>query len=180
VKRGATLSPCGTYRYELTRRWADGDDIVTWIMLNPSTADADIDDPTVRRCIDFSIRWGCAGLVVRNLFALRATDPRQLAKHPAPVGPDNDKYLAKPTTGATIAAWGTSGGHLAHARAAAVLELLRAGSTWPLCVALTDGGAPRHPLYVAGATLPRPLPGGDGAPVQLPGQAALFEPEATA
>jgi hypothetical protein len=140
----------------------------------------DVDDPTIRRCIDFSIRWGCAGLVVRNLFALRSTDPRKLAKYRDPVGPDNDTYLTKPTAGATIAAWGVSGGHRANDRAAAVLELLRAGGTWPLCVALTDGGAPRHPLYIAGATLPRPLPGGDRAPVQLPGQAALFEPETTA
>lgn len=174
MKRGAVLSPCGTYRYELTRRWADGDDIVTWIMLNPSTADADIDDPTIRRCIDFSIRWGCSALVVHNLFALRATDPRALAKHADPVGPENDTYLARPTAGPTIAAWGVSGGHLAHERAGIVLDLLRAHKTWPLCVALTHGGAPRHPLYLPARALPRPLPGGDRAPVELPGQTTLF------
>jgi hypothetical protein len=180
VKRGAVISPCGAYRYELTRRWADGDDIVTWIMLNPSTADADYDDPTIRRCIDFSIRWGCSGLIVQNLFALRATDPRALAQHPDPVGPDNDTYLAKAATGTTIAAWGVSGGHPAHTRADAVLELLRTHGTWPMCVGLTQGGAPRHPLYVASKVLPCPLPGGDRAPVQLPGQAGLFDDEATA
>jgi hypothetical protein len=180
VKRGAVLSPCSTYRYELTRRWAEGDDIVTWIMLNPSTADADVDDPTIRRCIDFSIRWGCAGLVVRNLFALRATDPRELGRHPDPVGPENDTYLTRPAAGATIAAWGVSGGHVAHERAGIVLDLLRARKTWPLCVALTHGGAPRHPLYLPATALPRPLPGGDRPPVELPGQAALFGHEATA
>jgi len=85
VVRSAVLSDCGTYRYSLTRRWSPGP-LLGWVMLNPSRADALVDDPTIRRCVGFARRWGFAGIVVRNLYALRATDPRELSRHPAPVG----------------------------------------------------------------------------------------------
>jgi hypothetical protein len=73
----ADLSDCGTYRYRLGRRWAEGP-VDVWIMLNPSTADATVDDRTIGRCMEFSRRWGAGALVVGNLFALRATDPTDL------------------------------------------------------------------------------------------------------
>lgn len=88
--RAAVLSPCGRYRYELTRRWAPGP-LVGWVMLNPSRADAHTDDPTVRRCVGFAHRWGYGGLIIRNLYALRATDPAALADHLDPVGPDTTR-----------------------------------------------------------------------------------------
>lgn len=75
TEQSATISECGRYRYRLTRRFADGP-CATFVMLNPSTADETIDDPTIRRCRNFAIREGCGGLVVVNLFAYRATDPR--------------------------------------------------------------------------------------------------------
>ena len=80
--KSAVLSPCWTYRYELTRRWSSRP-LVGWVMLNPSTADAEADDPTVRRCVRFANAWGYGGLVIRNLFALRATDPSELGQLPA-------------------------------------------------------------------------------------------------
>jgi hypothetical protein len=138
----AVLSSCGTYRYQLTRRWADGD-LCGWVMLNPSTADADQDDPTIRRCVRFARSWGFAGIVVRNLYALRATDPRALDKHPAPVGPDNDAYLARcHAERFTVCAWGARG-------AARATEALAAIGTADLrCLSVTKDGQPGHPLYL--------------------------------
>lgn len=108
--RGATLSPCGTYRYDLWRRWGPGP-VLWWVMLNPSTADADADDATVRRCIGFARREGYAGIGVRNLFALRATNPRDLVEASDPVGPWNDESMEglcdEPALApVVVAAWG--------------------------------------------------------------------------
>src|SRR5262245_13227298 len=106
----AELSPCGRYRYALTRTWGDPKKVVCWVMLNPSTADADQDDPTIRRCLGFSRAWGAGGLVVVNLFALRATDPDQLRIAADPVGPDNDSHLSTAAFGRlVVAAWGARG-----------------------------------------------------------------------
>jgi hypothetical protein len=103
----AVLSDCGTYRYRLGRRWAEGP-VDVWIMLNPSTADATVDDRTIRRCMEFSRRWGAGALVVGNLFALRATDPAELVRHPDPIGPDNDEHLTRSPPGRTSSAAGSS------------------------------------------------------------------------
>jgi hypothetical protein len=74
VERSARLSECGTWRYYLARHWAPKGEALAFVMLNPSTADATVDDPTIRRCIGFARRDGYAGLVVVNLFALRSTE----------------------------------------------------------------------------------------------------------
>jgi hypothetical protein len=95
--RSAVISPCGRYRYRLDRRWADGPSIA-WIMLNPSTADSNTDDPTIRRIRAFSQAWGFGALTVVNLYAWRATDPRDLWQAPGPVGPENDAYLVEACT----------------------------------------------------------------------------------
>jgi hypothetical protein len=88
----AVLSDCGTYRYELHRSWDPAGSLCAWVMLNPSMADADLDDPTIRRCRSFSRSWDYGGIVVVNLYALRATDPEQLRRHPDPVA-DNDGHI---------------------------------------------------------------------------------------
>lgn len=105
--RGALISECGLYRYRLWRRWGIGPH-ATWIMLNPSTADADLDDPTIRRCIGFARAWGFSAIEVVNLFALRATNPRELGRSADPIGPDNDRHLSEAGRAAElrIAAWG--------------------------------------------------------------------------
>jgi hypothetical protein len=156
----AVLSPCGTYRYELTRRWSSRS-LAGWVMLNPSTADADVDDPTVRRCIGFTKAWGYGGLVIRNLFALRATDPSELDRHADPVGPENDAHLARCQRDAlTVIAWGARGGR----RGRDVLELLATHGVRPYRLAVTGNGQPRHPLYLKASlvptALPRPAPAG--------------------
>lgn len=148
-RKGAVID--GKYRYLLWRRWGDdGCDMLRWVMLNPSTADASSDDPTIRRCIGYAKREGYGGLVVLNLFALRATSPLDLTLHTDPVGPRNDDFLREYALDATqiVCAWGTKGAYLD--REGTVLRLLREIAL-DKCVrlgTLTRGGHPRHPLYL--------------------------------
>lgn len=141
----AKISECGQYRYSLTREWGDGKATVCWLMLNPSTADAEMDDPTIRRCIGFSKAWGADRLEVVNLYAYRATDPKRLLAVADPIGPENDREIERATTAATwvVAAWGTKGGDRAHA----VRRHLREHRP-VFTLGLTKDGNPRHPLYV--------------------------------
>lgn len=145
----AVLSPCGKYRYTLQRslgsalRWHKP---ILFIMLNPSTADHETDDPTIRRCIGFGKKFGMTHLTVVNLFAYRATDPNILAKAKDPIGPDNDKHLIeqieKHRSSLIIAAWG------AHPFARSRGESI-AKSIGPFqCLGTTKDNAPRHPLYL--------------------------------
>ncbi len=91
--KNAILDPTRTYRYVLERRWGQGDNMINFVLLNPSTADESIDDPTIKGCIQFAKNWGYDGFYVTNLFAFRATDPKVLKKAPKPIGEDNDRYL---------------------------------------------------------------------------------------
>lgn len=145
---GAAFSADRAYRYILTRTWDIGAPVMTWIMLNPSTADAMTDDPTIRRCTGFARREGCGGISVVNLFALRATDPADLSRHPDPAGPDNDRWLWMHATSGrlVIAAWGAH--KLADARAREVARRLAEAGVQAQCLGVTSAGHPRHPLYV--------------------------------
>jgi hypothetical protein len=136
----------GPYRYLLGRRWGRGAPAL-FVMLNPSTADDVRDDPTIRRCIGFARRWRAPALEVVNLYALRATDPRDLFAHAAPVGPDNDDAIrAAAARAATIVvAWGAHGAR-DPARVARVIALL--GRRAVACLGANAGGSPRHPLFV--------------------------------
>jgi len=156
--RTATLSAHGLYRYELARWWEgdDGDPLagapLVWIMSNPSTADAKHDDPTIRRIMGFTRRWGWPGLVVVNLFARRATVARDLAKDPdRAVGPDNDDWLGLWLNDnvTVVAAWGAASpwkGALATRRQRLADMLLSNRELW--CLGTTREGHPRHPLYL--------------------------------
>lgn len=145
----ATLSDDGLYRYDLTRRWGAGPTVL-WMMLNPSIADASIDDPTINRCLSFSRRAGAGALVVVNLFALRATDPAQLLTARDPVGPENwatvQRHLATEPL-LFVAAWGA---HEMARRSSIRLKLLDAGPM--VCLGRTQGGHPRHPGRLAAKT----------------------------
>ena len=153
MSEGAVLSSCGQYRYRLHRSWLTGEGTVLFIMLNPSTADAKTDDPTIRRCIGFAQRWGFRELVVGNLFAWRTTDPRELRMARDPVGPENDGHLIEmsDSADATIAAWGAHGAY--HHRDLAVLGLLKAAES----LGLTKQGHPRHPLYLRADVAREPI-----------------------
>lgn len=148
VTGAAQFSPGGEYRYLLTRHWGAGP-VMCWIMLNPSTATADADDPTVTRCRCFARREGYAGLVIVNLFGLRSPSPRVLLYHPAPAGPGNDEMVLSQASRASVvvAAWGANGRlpRLASRRSE-VLKTLAGIPLW--CLGVTRAGEPRHPLMV--------------------------------
>lgn len=158
IERSAVISDDGMYRYRLDRWWGDGPRVV-WVMLNPSTADAEQDDPTVRRCIGFSRSWGYDGLTVVNLYPFRATDPavlemwldgnggEELAENTAMI------IVAAHQAPLVVAAWGATRG----ADGAGALRGLRPWIPQWHHLGLTGGGFPRHPLYVRGDTLPIPF-----------------------
>lgn len=158
IKRSAEVSKCGRYRWWLQRSWslrnADGTHrigrgVVSFIMLNPSTADALQDDPTIRRCIGFAKSWGFNTLSVRNLFPWRATDPKELLKAEDPTG----GYLGdiELTTALTadfvVAAWGAN---VPFKRDTEAMEMfVRFAPMVPIyCLGKTKNLCPRHPLYV--------------------------------
>mgnify|MGYP003381930750 CR=1 FL=1 len=144
MKTDATFSPCRLYRYELWRKWGEGDRYVMFIGLNPSTADEKTDDPTVRRCMNYAQAWGYGALCMTNLFAYRATKPRDMMSVADPVGPENNHFLlqAAAQAGIIVAAWGTDGAHLG--RDTKVREMLPQLT----CLRLTKKGHPAHPLYL--------------------------------
>ncbi len=153
MKGSAVISPCGRYRYVLWRHWGGPGGEAMIVGLNPSTADADRDDPTIRRCIAFARGWGYAGLCMTNLFAYRATRPADLMAADDPVGPDNDAWLVDAANNAAIvvAAWGVHGILLGRNDAVrAMLPRLHG-------LRATKGGHPGHPLYLPRGLLPVPL-----------------------
>ncbi len=157
MDRRAVFSPCQRYRYTLWRRWDGALGVVMIIGLNPSTADASRDDPTVRRCIGYARDWGYGGLFLTNLFAFRATLPAAMKAAANPIGPDNDQHLLAVAGVAAlrVAAWGVGGQH--RGRAAAVAAMLPCLH----CLRLSRDGHPMHPLYLPRGLQPQPWPGID-------------------
>lgn len=150
------FSACGAYRYSLRRLWhpiaEHGRGYCNWIMLNPSTADTDRNDPTVERCERYAKRWGYDGMIVTNLFALRATKPKVMLEHYAPVAePDddhrNDLAILRNAklAGLVVCAWGNHGAHMG--RSASVVAGLREQRVELHYLAMNQSGEPVHPLY---------------------------------
>lgn len=152
VPCSAVLSPCRTYRYELWRRWSNAPACV-FVGLNPSTADETNDDPTIRKCVGYAKRWGYGSLCMVNLFAFRATQPKDMLAAADPVGPENDATLQRLARSAAIiiAAWGNDGGHLGRDKV--VIEMLPALH----CLKRNKDGSPAHPLYLRGDATPYPM-----------------------
>ena len=161
---GADLSACGRYRYRLWRDWDRIAPRVVWVMLNPSTADASVDDPTIRKCVGFAKRWGFGGIEVVNLFAYRSTNPDVLVRACAihgidyVVGPENDAWIdgriahANEETGLVVAAWGANASRRPlRERSSIVKKRLaeRVVHVPVVCLGRGGDGQPRHPLMLS-------------------------------
>jgi hypothetical protein len=156
----ATFSPCGLYRYELRRIWKPRAKVMVFVGLNPSTADENTDDPTIRRILGFADDWGFGTLVMLNAFAFRSTDPKALHVRAARlreiVGPANDETIRRTfeehRRTKLVMGWGAHGTLLDRGRdlSRLALDVHRR----PECFGLTQNGQPKHPLYLAAKTTP--------------------------
>lgn len=150
---GAIFNESRTHRYTLWRTWGIKTNRVLFIMLNPSTADEVVLDPTIKKCIKFAKQWGFGGIDICNLFALRSTNPKLLYTHENPIGDDNDQWI---TTTATLAkqiivAWGKHGKLLN--RSECVYNLLKNYQLFSLNN--NNDNSPEHPLYVPFSNEPK-------------------------
>lgn len=157
------FSPDRRYRYRLDfdlaeddRDVLEGEARIVWILLNPSTADEDALDPTLRRVRNFSRDFPVKTVTIVNLFAWRSTRPAALKRTADPVGPDNDRVILEALEGSSyqVLAWG-DGGRLAG-RGRALEDLLRRRDVLEECLVYgyTQRGDPRHPLYLRGDLAP--------------------------
>lgn len=150
----ARFSPCGVYRYELRRYWRHGTRPLVCAGLNPSTADAEQDDPTIRRDIGFGKLWHCDFMIKINAYAFRATDPKVMQKAAVAgfdvIGPDNDRWILEALTlvrdlsGILLVSWGKNIGPERQIEMATLIE--QAGVV-PMCLGTNKNGTPVHELY---------------------------------
>ncbi len=179
IRKWAQVSDCGLYRYVLGRQWSTDTSApnMHFCMLNPSTADGEQDDPTIRRCVAYAMREDCSGLVVTNLSAFRSAYPRDLiawlrknsglmgsftqAGSDAAWGPNNDQHIRDCTLASkfNLVAWGINARHkLLHQRAKRVLaQLLSNAPDGVTALQVSEDGIPNHPLMLPGSLRPQPL-----------------------
>ena len=156
MQRGAVLDPTQSYRYSLWRVWNKTAPSVGFVMLNPSRADALVDDSTIRRCLGFAHSWNYGALEVVNLFAYRTANPKTLRSLPEPVGLENDRYLLSlgDRVDQIVLAWGNWG--QLQGRDRAVLGMLAGRELY--CLGMTQTQQPRHPLYLRRDVVPMLFP----------------------
>jgi hypothetical protein len=155
---GAAFDEKRIYRYMLWRRILEKGNTITWIGLNPSTADEEVDDPTVKRVVSFSKAWGYAKVYMVNLFAFRATNPKDMKKAADPGGPENLGWIVKLCNQSQmcLAAWGNNGSFGGSGKN--LLKQLDYLGIGPIhCLGVTKKGHPKHPLYLSRNTKPQIL-----------------------
>lgn len=147
MQKASQLSPCLTYRYRLDRIWDDSKPSVLFVLYNPSTADANQDDPTLRRCIGFAQSWGYGELCVINLYSLRTPDPNVLRGHTQPKGSEHERSFQEALEGHSdvICAWGLQGGPISSHFSPGTHRIFHLG--------LNRDSSPKHPLYLPSNTL---------------------------
>lgn len=154
---GAVFSDCRKWRYRLWRVWDDRKPYANFLMLNPSTADEKVLDPTCTRCRNFAEAWGYGALIVTNLFAWRATEPDDMKAAADPVGPENDEHIIEVASaaGVVICAWGNHGTF--KERVDRVLGLLKESGVQLHALKINGTGQPAHPLYLPSELRPVPF-----------------------
>jgi hypothetical protein len=160
MRRSAIISICKLFRYELRRIWDDRLPLLVVCMLNPSVADDEVEDPTLRELIFFARRWGYGGLLIVNLYAFRSSSPKEMfARGLNAFGPDNDNYIkaaieyAAANGGKMLAAWGNdgnAGGYYIY-----VAHLAREQKVKLICLGTTNSGQPKHPMARGKHRIPR-------------------------
>lgn len=145
---GANFDETKNYRFSLWRIWDNKELKILFLMLNPSTANDETDDPTIRRCVNFAKSWGYGGIVVVNLFSLVSSDPAKLLTVTDSIGVDNDSVILKAAGNAEkiVVAWGAF--REARARGEDVLRMLYENGYEVYCLGKTKDGHPKHPLYL--------------------------------
>jgi hypothetical protein len=153
---GAVFSSCRRWRYLLWRRWDAALPTINFLMLNPSTADERVLDPTCARARDYAERWGYGALIVTNIFGWRATDPAQMRAAHDPIGSGNDRAILRAAREAelVVCAWGNHGAHAE--RSLEVRRLLGAQKGKLHALRLNGSGEPAHPLYLPARLRPQP------------------------
>lgn len=154
MNKSAILSQDWLHRFQLLRVWDTEKPKVAFIGLNPSTADANNDDPTIRRCIRFAKDWGYGGIIMVNLFSFRATSPADMKAHHEPNREENVNFILSAAHDArvVICAWGANGDYLKQNEW--IKKLLRDRDIPMGCLGKTKDGHPRHPLYIKADKLP--------------------------
>lgn len=152
LETDAVISDCGRYRYLLRRTWDYSKPRVLYVMLNPSTADASVDDATIRSCVRLATDLGYGSIEVVNLFGWRATDPAELPKASDPIGPDNERvvHAAVCRCDVVIFAWGAT--PFAESKSRSFREMVKQHRPAVYCLGKTKAGAPKHPLYIKTGT----------------------------
>lgn len=157
LETGAIISECNKYRYKLWRIWDSEKPLVMFLMLNPSTADANSNDPTIRRCINFAKFWGYGGIVVCNLFAYRATNPKDLLKISNPIGDLNVVYIKEciELCERVICAWGNASIVKKMAYMSVFFNSITFGRDKLCFIDRSKNGTPKHPLYLKSDLTPQ-------------------------
>lgn len=153
LARSALLSDCGTFRWRLERETGIAGLVAAILGVNPSTADAEKDDATIRKDMGFAARLGWRRIIKGNKFACRATDVRELRKARDPIGPENDAHLERIMQDAdlVVAAWGPLTKLPPHLRGRwkRVVEIARLVDKPLYCFGTCQDGQPRHTLMLA-------------------------------
>jgi hypothetical protein len=148
MNKTAVLSHDNIYRYQLSRIWDEEKPKILFIMLNPSTADEFVEDPTIRRIVTYAKDWGYGGVYVGNLYAFRSTDPKGLKSIADPVGPENITHIQTliSVVDKVIYAWGNEEKEP---------DWLKKMVDTPYCIEISKKGIPKHPLYLKKCLIPQ-------------------------
>jgi hypothetical protein len=148
MNKTAVLSHDNIYRYQLSRIWDEEKPKILFIMLNPSTADEFVEDPTIRRIVTYAKDWGYGGVYVGNLYAFRSTDPKGLKSIADPVGPENITHIQTliSVVDKVIYAWGNEEKEP---------DWLKKMVDTPYCIEISKKGISKHPLYLKKCLIPQ-------------------------